>query len=303
VTEPSSFSQQPIIYQPPALTGGGLKPVDFLTAYKQTYVISPVTDLSANFMIPSIMKKTRYIVVARLCALIAMTASLTTAAWADEPAVKRPSAFKLNAQVNQHPELNGNQGDMFLSHLAPPMENEQHGNPPPVGAQNQSPRMTPAMPSGLNPGLHLSGHASASTQAQAATPSYLNEYDVDWSSWISQMAARWHYNLKRLEAQSNVCFVTERPALIQFTCASNGQVGNFSLKQSSGIYAYDQLQMLALSQVTPLPPFPKGTRCATITLVQGWESHTKQPGESGFDPRAFGRRFPMEKVQQWVRSN
>ncbi len=138
---------------------------------------------------------------------------------------------------------------------------------------------------------------------QGATPSYLNEYDVDWSSWISQMAARWHYNLKRLEAQSNVCFVTERPALIQFTCASNGQVGNFSLKQSSGIYAYDQLQMLALSQVTPLPPFPKGTRCATITLVQGWESHTKQPGENGFDPRAFGRRFPMEKVQQWVRSN
>ncbi len=250
------------------------------------------------------MKKTRYIVVARLCALIAVTASITTAAWADEPAVKRPTAFKLNAQVNQHPELNRNQGDMFLSHLAPPIENnDQHGYPQPVGAQNQLPKMAPAMPQGLNPGLSLSGNASASTQAQGATPSYLNEYDVDWSSWISQMAARWHYNLKRLEAQSNVCFVTERPALIQFTCASNGQVGNFSLKQSSGIYAYDQLQMLALSQVTPLPPFPKGTRCATITLVQGWESHTKQPGENGFDPRAFGRRFPMEKVQQWVRSN
>lgn len=276
--------------------------MDFLSAYKQTCVISPVTGPSANFMISSIMKNPRYIVLARLCALIALSASLATAAWADDTAVKRPTAFKLNAQVNQHPELTRNQGDMFLSHLAPPTENNDHrGNPQPVGAQNQSSKATPALPPGFNPGLTLSGNASSSMQT--ATPSYLNEYDVDWSSWISQMAARWHYNLKRLEAQSNVCFVTERPALIQFTCAFNGQVGNFTLKQSSGIYAYDQLQMLALSQVTPLPPFPKGTRCATITLVQGWESHAKKPGENGFDPRAFGRRFPMEKVQQWVRSN
>lgn len=261
-------------------------------------------------MIPSIMKNPRFTVVVRLSALIALAAIVTTAARADESAVKRPTAFKLNAQVNQHPELSRDQGDMFLSHLAPTETTGQTGIPPATGTQNRTPgaqavlpRMIPALPQAFKPNVALSGNASASTQAQPAPPSYLNEYDVDWSSWISQMAARWHYNLRRLEAQSNICFVTERPALIQFTCAANGQVGNFTLKQSSGIYAYDQLQMLALSQVTPLPPFPKGTRCATITLVQGWESHTKKPGESGFDPRAFGRRFPMEKVQQWVRSN
>ncbi len=258
-------------------------------------------------MIPSIMKNTRFTVFARLSALIALAAIITSAARADEPAVKRPTAFKLNAQVNQHPELSREQGDMFLSHLAPTETSSETGVPTGAqnlpGAQRALPRMTPALPQAIRPNVALSGNASASTMAQPAPPSYLSEYDVDWSSWISQMAARWHYNLRRLEAQSNVCFVTERPALIQFTCAANGLVGNFSLKQSSGIYAYDQLQMLALSQVTPLPPFPKGTRCATITLVQGWESHTKKPGESGFDPRAFGRRFPMEKVQQWVRSN
>ncbi len=250
------------------------------------------------------MKNPGYTVVARLSVLIVLAASATSAACADDAVSKRPGAFKLNAQVVQHPELNRDQGDMFISHLAPSESTDQRVKAPPQGANQLPggslalPRLSPALPNGM-----LSGNAQVSNQAQGAQPSYLNEYDVDWSSWISQMAARWHYNLKRLEAQSNVCFVTERPALIQFTCASNGQVGNFSLKQTSGIYAYDQLQMLALSQVTPLPPFPKGTRCATITLVQGWESHTKKPGENGFDPRAFGRRFPMEKVQQWVRSN
>ncbi|MCC7530783.1 MAG: TonB C-terminal domain-containing protein [Candidatus Melainabacteria bacterium] len=256
------------------------------------------------------MKNPRSNLVVRLSALIALSAITATASRADEPAAKRPAAFKLNAQVNQHAELNPSQGDMFLSHLAPAGNSGDTGGLPTPGAQSRMPgaqgalpRMTPAMPQTVRPNVALSGIASASAMAQPVPPSYLNEYDVDWSSWISQMAARWHYNLRRLEAQSNVCFVTERPALIQFTCAANGQVGNFSLKQSSGIYAYDQLQMLALSQVIPLPPFPKGTRCATITLVQGWESHTKKPGESGFDARAFGRRFPMEKVQQWVRSN
>ncbi len=254
------------------------------------------------------MKKPRDTVVVRLSIVIFLAASFSTAALADESdAVKRPAAFKLNAQVNQNPQLSRDEGDIFLSHLAPSATAEQTGSVPALGSPASTPavplrnqKIVPGMPSGLHPNLSESARASAQAQP---TPSYLNEYDVDWSGWISQMAARWHYNLRRLEAQSNICFVSVRPALIQFTCAANGQVGNFSLKQSSGIYAYDQLQMLALSQVTPLPPFPKGTRCATITLVQGWESHAKQPGESGFDPGAFGRRFPMEKVQQWVRSN
>ncbi|HND08592.1 MAG TPA: TonB C-terminal domain-containing protein [Candidatus Obscuribacter sp.] len=253
--------------------------------------------MGTDFMISSIMKNPRYTIIARLGALLVLAASLPTAVWAQEAAVKRPVPFKLNAQVNHNPQLSRDAGDMLLSHLSPVNPQESSGLlPSGTPAQTKAPTAT-----GFSPNSQLSARIAA--ESQQSPQAYLSEYDVDWSGWISQMAARWHYNLRRLEAQSNICFVTERPALIQFTCASNGQVGNFSLKQSSGIYAYDQLQMLALSQVTPLPPFPKGTRCATITLVQGWESHAKKPGENGFDPRAFGRRFPMEKVQQWVRSN
>lgn len=258
------------------------------------------------------MKNTRYTVVARLRALIVLTASLSCAVMAQgtavkaQPALKPQTPFKLNAQITQspqNPQLSREAGDTLLSHLAPASASDKPGN----ASQPGQARPVGGLPGFSNPANYqLQGNAindQRIPEAQQAPQPYLTEYDVDWSGWISQMAARWHYNLRRLEAQSNVCFVTERPALIQFTCAANGQVGNFSLKQSSGIYAYDQLQMLALSQVTPLPPFPKGTRCATITLVQGWESHAKQPGEIGFDPRAFGRRFPMEKVQQWVRQN
>ncbi len=260
-------------------------------------------------MIPSIMKNTRYTVVARLGALIALAAILAPAVMAQEPAAKPQQSFKLNAQViqaaPQSPQLSREEGDQLLSHLVPAAGKDQEG----IASQTGQGKPVSTLPGFSNPAYHqqpLQANVRADQkvpQAQQGPQAYLTEYGVDWSGWISQMAARWHYNLRRLEAQSNVSFVTQRPALIQFTCAANGQVGNFSLKQSSGIYAYDQLQMLALSQVTPLPPFPKGTRCATITLVQGWESHAKQPGEIGFDPRAFGRRFPMEKVQQWVRSN
>jgi len=253
-------------------------------------------------MISRSMKSKPYFVIAHLSALLILIMGLKANAQvenlpgAGKSAAVKPNAFKLNARVNQSPQLSRDEGDALISHLAPVQPAEQTGALP-TGFTNAAP---PAA-TGMSP--TLKANTSAYQQAPLPPQAYLSEYDVDWSSWISQMAARWHYNLKRLEAQSNVCFVTERPALIQFTCASNGQVGNFLLKQSSGIHAYDQLQMLALSQVTPLPPFPRGTRCATITLVQGWESHTKKPGENGFDPGAFGRRFPMEKVQQWVRSN
>jgi hypothetical protein len=253
-------------------------------------------------MLSNSMKSKHYNIVARLSVCLTVVFSLFGPALAVEnvsagkPAAIKPPAFRLNAQVNQNPQLSRDEGDAIISHLAPAAPADGAGSLP-----QGFPRTMPAAPAPSN--ALLSGNVSANQQATLPPQAYLSEYGVDWSGWISQMAARWHYNLKRLEAQSNVCFVTERPALIQFTCASNGQVGNFFLKQSSGVYAYDQLQMLALSQVTPLPPFPKGTRCATITLVQGWESHTKKPGESGFDPSAFGRRFPMEKVQQWVRSN
>jgi hypothetical protein len=133
--------------------------------------------------------------------------------------------------------------------------------------------------------------------------SYLQEYNVDWRGWIAGFADRWYYLLHVHEEEFDSEFVTVRPALFQFTCYSNGQIGNVSLKQSSGNPVYDQLQMVALVQAAPLPHFPAGTQRTHITLVQGWESHLKQPGESGYVPGSFGGGFPMEKVNKWVKAS
>lgn len=133
--------------------------------------------------------------------------------------------------------------------------------------------------------------------------SYMQEYAVDWSGWIARLADRWYYVLRMNEETIGSQFVTERPALIQFTCYSNGQIGNLFLKQTSGSAAYDRLQMVALMQAAPLPAFPPGTHRSSITLVQGWESHVKQDGEQDFIPGSFGKGFPMEKVKQWIKAH
>jgi hypothetical protein len=132
--------------------------------------------------------------------------------------------------------------------------------------------------------------------------SYLQEYAVDWSGWIAKLADRWYYVLRMNEEVVGNEFVTARPALIQFTCYNNGQIGNMFLKQSSGNPAYDRLQMIALMQAAPLHAFPQGTHRTSITLVQGWESHIKQAGEQDFVPGSFGKGFPMEKVKQWIKA-
>jgi hypothetical protein len=72
------------------------------------------------------------------------------------------------------------------------------------------------------------------------------------------------------------------------------------LRQSSGNVIYDHLQMLALVQTAPLPQFPAGTKRHSITLILGWESHIKQPGEEDYTPGSFGKNFPLEKVREWV---
>jgi TonB C terminal len=144
----------------------------------------------------------------------------------------------------------------------------------------------------------------AALPADSAAPvdkSYLQEYAVDWSGWIAKLADRWYFVLRMNEDVVGNQYVTARPALIQFTCYNNGQIGNMFLKQSSGDINYDRLQMIALMQVAPLPAFPQGTNRSSITLVQGWESHIKQAGEQDFVPGSFGKSFPMEKVKQWIK--
>jgi hypothetical protein len=61
------------------------------------------------------------------------------------------------------------------------------------------------------------------------------------------------------------------------------------------------MQIQALANILPLHRFPKGTRRTSFTLVQGWESHPRRPGEEDFKPGSFGKDTPMEVVQQWVK--
>jgi hypothetical protein len=129
------------------------------------------------------------------------------------------------------------------------------------------------------------------------------EYNVDWASWLAKVADRWFFILDQYERSTQQHYVTLRPALFRFTCYNTGQIANITLNQSSGNATYDRLQMVALIQSMPVPQFPAGTRRQTITLVQGWESHVRQAGESDYVPGSFGRGFPMEKVTQWVKSH
>ncbi len=129
--------------------------------------------------------------------------------------------------------------------------------------------------------------------------SYLQEYNIEWSKWVSTLADRWFYVLRSVEYNYGVQFSTSRPALIQFTCYADGTIGKIVLKQSSGISAYDRLQVDSLLAAAPTLPFPQGTKRTSITLVQGWESHPKQPGEQDFQPGSFGKDFPRERVRQW----
>lgn len=138
--------------------------------------------------------------------------------------------------------------------------------------------------------------------AQEDTPgSYLQEYNVDWRRWVSGLADKWFYILRGAEYTLGVQFSTPRAALIQFTCYADGTIGNVVLKQSSGVPAYDRLQLEALLATVPTTPFPAGTKRNSITLIQGWESHPKKEGEEDFQPGSFGQDFPAERVRQWLK--
>jgi hypothetical protein len=187
--------------------------------------------------------------------------------------------FKLNAQFTHHQSLSRNEVDSSAVAMTRPQT--------PDAASSQFSIMPPQ------------GAPSMDVNPQG----YISERNVDWRGWIAALADRWYYVLRLHENSSGLQYLTNGPALIQFTCFANGTIGNISLQQSSGNDAYDRLQMIALMQTAPLPPFPLGTRRSAISLCQGWESHVKRPGEQDFVPGSFGRSFPMEKVTEWVKPN
>ncbi|MBY0360064.1 MAG: TonB C-terminal domain-containing protein [Candidatus Obscuribacterales bacterium] len=124
------------------------------------------------------------------------------------------------------------------------------------------------------------------------------EYQADWASWLSTFSSRWYRNLRKTQDQFGLQFQTQRAALIRFTCYADGHIDNVSLTQSSGITAYDKLQIAALVHSQPLPLFPRNTQRASVTFTQGWESHCKRPGEEEFHPWNFAAKYPKEKTSR-----
>lgn len=124
------------------------------------------------------------------------------------------------------------------------------------------------------------------------------EMGVDWTSWANALADRWFQNLKNMEIRSGRYFRTTRPALIKYTCHRNGLISGIVLYRSCGEPKYDTMQIESLKRVTPLPPFPEGSKRVTYTLLQGWEAHPRKPGETDFQPGSFGKNIPIERVKQ-----
>lgn len=262
--------------------------------------------------------RTNSIITTLSLALFLLTGPAPAAHSAQE-SVLNARPFQLKAVVDEMPQLsrdgldqglgkssakgkNGTAGDEPLAALpltgsveelgefpggtsVPPSSRQDHeASPPAGGGRGSQMQDTPTQ-----------------QQQQADEPNgSMLEYGVDWATWVSKLADRWFFALKKMEDQSGLQFHTVRPALIHFTCYPNGQISNVYLKQSCGIPLYDQMQVQALGQILPVHKFPKGTKRDHFTLVQGWEAHPRRPGEEDFQPGSFGHDTPMEVVKQWM---
>ncbi|MDR3612392.1 MAG: TonB C-terminal domain-containing protein [Candidatus Obscuribacterales bacterium] len=242
-----------------------------------------------------------FILIAALLSNLFQSATATTS----DQKVTHSGPF-LQAQVSMHAISQG----LSRTELDPNQPSMAAINPTEAQFASASMQARTAILSGnaqnqfQNQQTNLSGNTkNQMIESDMSTDVRAREYNVDWASWISHFADRWYFVLKQYEMSQNAHYVTERPALFQFTCYTNGTVANVVLKQSSGNIAYDRLQVIALMQAMPAPPFPVGTHRQSITLVQGWESHVRKPGENDFIPGSFGRGFPMEKVKEWVQTN
>lgn len=237
------------------------------------------------------------------------------AAHNEKIASKRP--FQLKVSVDELPQLSRDEVGVDSRNTSPvskksssPLvgEIELPGNIDELGSSQQIgfappvtglPKLETPQPTNEDGALYKQDALAPKEDADGGNGS-MREFGVDWSSWVSKLADRWFFALTKMEQQSGLQFHTVRPALIHFTCYANGQIDNIYVKQSSGVPIYDQMQMQALLRIMPLHPFPRGTQRTTFTLVQGWESHPRQPGEEDFCPGSFGKATPMEIVRQWM---
>jgi hypothetical protein len=210
----------------------------------------------------------------------------------------RSAEFNLNASVVDGLELS-REGIKTAPQAKQPASVEQAI---PLPGPTAVAAVMPPIPSGEQGAFSAGARGTQNAQSgviplKAGTS--VSEYGVDWSSWMSVVADRWYFQLRRLEAQSPYEFYTDGPAQIEFTCYPNGQVGNITLRRSCGVPMYDRMQIDALLAAAPMPLFPKGTQRVSYTMCQGWEAHARRPGEGDYQPGSFGRGTPVERVQQW----
>ncbi len=124
------------------------------------------------------------------------------------------------------------------------------------------------------------------------------EFYVDWSAWMSEVAQRWETaaDLRQMR-QENVTSGTGA-AFIEFTCRRDGSVDHVSILQSSGESRFDQQHLEALSQCVPLPPFPPGSRRQSVTLLYVWAERPASCASEKRQPRAVGSESPLETVSR-----
>ncbi len=241
---------------------------------------------------------------ARLSVVIIALMLSTMGAFAQESVLRTaPSAFSLSAvKEDRNQTKTAFQCPSPLPmQTVPPEPLFQRPSPQASHVNNAAPPVFrgPATPVAPSSPQNLPPQQTTGSQKTGG----IEDYSVNWSPWMGVLAHRWFGNLQYAEDASGLRFHTLRPALIQFTCYADGHIGNIVLKQSSGIAYYDRLQVATLLAAVPLPPFPPGSERKSLTLVQGWESHRKEPGDREFEPAAFASRFPQEKVSRWVMSH
>jgi hypothetical protein len=198
-----------------------------------------------------------------------------------------PDTFELNARIDERPQLT-------REDLAP----QDNSSMSLSGHANQNMSELLPMPD-VTPDTRMPFPLQAETEQPAAQMA-MAEYGVDWSAWISRLADLWFFNLKKLTDRSEYEFHITTPTRLEFTCWPNGRITDISIKRSSGVPLYDQLQIEALKH-TKSPAFPAGTQKPSKTLVLGWDSHPrKAANEQTYRPGSFDPGVSLEKIKQWI---
>jgi hypothetical protein len=200
-----------------------------------------------------------------------------------------PDKFELNAQIDERPRLSTEDLQPSAGESSPGLS---------TGISHEE--MPGALPLPELPETAGTAFGLTASQQAEAPQIAMAEYGVDWSSWISRLADLWFFNLRKATDRSEYEFHISTPTRVEFTCWPNGHITGISIKRSSGVPLYDQLQVEALKR-TKCPPFPAGTQKTSYTLVLGWDSHPRQsPREQTFTPGSFDPGVTLEKIKQWI---